>query len=275
MRIARVSVVGVLLAVGLSSPTALAGPSQRLTVTGSGTVSVDWRVTGSTRLDFSRVAMTTHGDVVAFAVERLASHEIVAMAADAPRLEYDVHSPVFGDYPNSKIGPEHTVDEVVLTPGRYRLRLVAHGESTVVVPVTSGRGASLRARVPSAGTALLADPRVNGSSASLWQHDFLFRGKAMGLLATHEHTYIYGMSAMDECVQQLTESGPGPCRAHPTMAGATAFGGAAVGDGWCRSTLYFNSAWIPTGRFRAEVTTATVGVDKEMLVLFALIEPTR
>ena len=263
-----------LLILALASPAA-AARSTSLTVSGTGSVATDWQVTTPTTLDFTRVTLSTKASVVAFAVEDLGHHEVLALAADAPRLEYDVSSPVYGPIKNSSIGPEHTVDSVTLRPGRYRVRLVTSDRkpSTAVVPVTKGRGATLTARTPTAGLAVLADPRVKGSEASSWQSDFRFKGKGMGLLATHEHTYIYGTSAIDECVQEVTESGSTPCRLDPAIASTAAFGGGAVGDGWCRSTLYFNPAWMPSGRYHAEVTSATVGVDKEVWVLLVVVEP--
>lgn len=255
-------------------PTTAAAPKPQLVVVGTGTVSVDWSVTTSTRLDFEEIQLTTKGDVVAFAVEDLKRREIVGLAADAPAWQYDVASPVYGPIPNSRLGAENTVDSVDLKPGRYRLRLVSHGASRVVVPVTKGRGATLTARAPSQGRALIVDPRIAGASASHWSTGFAFRGKAMGILSTNEHTYVFGTSAMDQCVQRVREPAS-PCRADPWFASAAAFGAGAVGDGYCRSSLYFHPLWMPSGDYMAEVITTTVGVDKDVSTMLVVVEPSR
>lgn len=261
------------LALAPLSPQATAAPKQCLTVTGTGTVAVDWTVTTATRLDFTAITMTTQGDLVAFAVEDVKHREIVGLVADAPAFEYDVSSPISGPIKNSRLGPDHTVDTVDLKPGHYRLRLVSHGASRVVIPVARGRGATLAARTASKGLGILVDPRINGSSAAHWIHDFAFHGKAMGLLTTNEHTYVFGASAIDECVQRATEKAGANCHTDPWFASTAAFGAGAVGDGYCRSSLFFNPAWMPSGAYTAEVTTTTVGVDKDVLTMLVVVEP--
>lgn len=274
-KLAVLAAISALALAAPAAPQARAATKQQLVVTGTGTVAVDWDVTTATRLDFDAATITTRGDVVAFAVEDVKRREIVGLLADSPRFEYEVSSPVYGPIKNSAAGPESTVETVDLQPGRYRLRLVSHAASRVVLPVTRGRGATLVARTKSVGTAMLVDPRINGSSAAHWVQEFGFHGRAMGMLVTNEHTYVYGTSAIDQCVQQSGEKGSTPCHADPWFSGTAAFGAGAVGDGYCRLSLYFNEAWMPSGTYRAEVITTTVGVDKDVLTMLVVVEPLR
>lgn len=221
------------LATLVALPSASAAPAGRLELSGAGAASLDLVLRHSSEILPDGFQMKTRGTYAGLAIQDSRGTVVAAIINVQTWIN---NRPSAADVPISSV---NIFQRTILKPGRYKIRLLADGPSTVSVAVTGDLRRKVRATTPYKDHVRLTDISAAVPSR-VDTHSVVpadFRGRRYAIVAHHTESKARQAQVEDFCL-----AAPGSAACTPTQdIGGThvsTSAGATPNEGWSRGELY-------------------------------------